>query len=102
MASRLDLQRELEELFETQNVYFQPPESFKLTYPCVVYTRRTGDTKFADNKPYTFRKSYEVTLIRNDPESDWVDKFAMHFPMSRYDRNFKSDNLEHDIFVVYY
>ena len=102
MASRLDLHRELEELFETKNVYFQPPENSKMKYDCVVYSRRTGDTRFADNKPYTFHKAYEVTLIRKDPESDWVDRFAMHFPMSRYDRNFKTENLEHDVFVIYY
>lgn len=102
MASRLDLQKELEELFETTHVYFQPPEGFKLKYPCVIYTRRSGDTRFADNIPYSFYKSYDVTLIRKDPESDWIDKFALHFPMSRYDRNFKTDNLEHDAFVIYY
>lgn len=102
MATRLELHKELEELFETKNVYFQPPEGFKMKYDCVVYTRRSGDTRFADNNPYTFYKSYEVTLIRRSPENDWVDKFAMHFPRSRYDRNFKTDNLEHDVFVVYW
>lgn len=102
MASRLDLHKELEELFNTKNVYFQPPESFKMKYDCVVYSRRTGETRFAGNKPYTFFKCYEITLIRKDPESDWVDRIAMHFPMCRYDRNFKVDNLEHDVFIVYY
>lgn len=102
MASRLELQAELEKLFETKNVYFQPPENFKMKYDCVVYSRRSGDTRFANNLPYTFHKSYDITLIRQDPESDWVDKMAMHFPMCRYDRNYKKDNLEHDIFVLYW
>ena len=102
MASRVDLQRELEELFDTKNVYFQPPESVKLRYDCVVYSVRSGDTRFADNKPYSFRKSYDVTLIRKSPESDWTDKMAMHFPMCKFDRSFKADNLNHDVFILYY
>lgn len=102
MASRIELHKELEELFGTKNVYFQPPESAKLKYDCVIYSRRTGEIKFADNNPYTFHMCYEVTLIRKTPENDWVEKFAMHFPKSRYDRNFKSDNLEHDVFIIYY
>lgn len=102
MATRLQLHAELEALFETKNIYFQPPESIQMKYDCVVYSRRTGDTKFANNKPYNFYKAYEVTLIRKTPENDWVDKMAMHFPMCRYDRNFKTDNLEHDVFILYY
>ena len=37
MASRLDLQTFLEELLESKNVYFQPPESVKMKYPAIVY-----------------------------------------------------------------
>lgn len=102
MASRLELQDKLEKLFETKHVYFQPPESAQIRYPCIIYSRRTGETRFADNNPYSFFKAYDVTLIRQDPENDWVDKMAMSFPMCRYDRNFKTENLEHDVFVLYF
>ena len=37
MASRLDLQTFLEEILESRNVYFQPPESVKMKYPAIVY-----------------------------------------------------------------
>ena len=53
MGQRLDLQTELEELLGSRNVYFQPPESLRMNYPCIRYTRSSGETTFADNKPYT-------------------------------------------------
>lgn len=37
MASRLNLQTFLEEILESRNVYFQPPESVKMKYPAIVY-----------------------------------------------------------------
>lgn len=54
MASSLDLQREFQAL--CKNVYFQPPESVKLLYPCIVYKRSAGDTRFADNKNIPIRR----------------------------------------------
>ena len=39
MASRLNLQDKLEEVLGSKQVYFQPPESLKLKYPCIVYSR---------------------------------------------------------------
>jgi hypothetical protein len=102
MASRLNLQTDLEELLGSRNVYFQPPLSVQLKYPCIIYKRRTGDTKFADNKPYNFEKCYEIMLIDKNPDSIFIDKIANRFPKSRYDRHFTSENLNHDIFVIYY
>ena len=49
MASRLDLQTFLEELLESKNVYFQPPESVKMNYPAIVYALDDIDNVQADN-----------------------------------------------------
>lgn len=102
MASRLELHEELCELLGSRNVYFQPPESVKLRYPCIVYQRNTGDTQFANNNPYTFKLQYMVTAITKDPDSELIEKIAWHFPMSRMDRHFTADNLNHDVFMIYY
>ena len=45
------------------NVYFQPPESVKLKYDCIIYEVTDADTKYADNLPYHYTKAYEVTVI---------------------------------------
>lgn len=102
MASRLKLHEELVDMLGTRNVYFQPPESVKMNYPCIVYERNGGDTQFANDKPYTFTHRYSVTVIDNNPDSDIIAKLASHFPMCIFDRHYTSDNLNHDVFNLFY
>lgn len=109
MASRLDLDAKLRQILGSDNVYFQPPESLKLKFPCIVYKRTNGDTKYADDSPYSFTIAYQLTYISKDPDPDLdengktiIDKIAMHFPMSRYTTHFAKDNMNHDTFIVYY
>lgn len=102
MADRLDLHEELQDLLGSTNVYYQPPESIKLAYDCIVYELSTGDTTFADNYPYRFTRQYTITHIYRNPDNDLIDEIAMHFPMSRFDRHFTNDNLNHDVYRIYY
>lgn len=99
---RLQLHEELCELLESRQVYFQPPESIRMSYPCIVYQRSSGDTSFADNGPYRFVQRYEVTLIDPDPDSAFVEAIAKHFPMCVFNRHYTTDNLNHDTFELYY
>lgn len=85
-----------------KNVYFQPPESVKMKYPCIVYHRATGDTQFANNIPYVRRPQYEVTMIDKDPDSPIIDNFWKTFPLARFSRHFTYDNLNHDSFALYF
>lgn len=98
MSRRLKLSEALHEI--CNNVYFQPPESVKLKYPCIIYERRTGDTSFADDVPYRFNWSYTITVIDSNPDSILPEQVAM-LPMCRVDRCFTSDNLNHTTFVLY-
>lgn len=101
MGRRLELHEILCGILGSRNVYFQPPESIKMQYPCIVYDRNNGDTQFADDKPYEFRLAYEVTLIDKNPDNDAILKLAA-LPMSRFNRHYTADNLNHDSFVIYY
>ena len=57
MENRLDLHEELCELLGSRHVYFQPPESIKLIYPCIVYSM-SGVLKLnANNRLYKSRNS---------------------------------------------
>lgn len=100
MVSSLSLQAELTSL--CPNVYFQPPESVKLTYPCIVYKRATGNTRFANNAKYSYKRSYELIVIDRDPDRTLAEKVFMHFTMCREDRSFVSDNLYHNVLTLYY
>ena len=99
MGSRLGLQDLLETL--VNNVYFQPPESLKLSYPCIVYSRSDMDTKFADDIPYAHSKQYQLIVIDKDPDSSIPGKVAL-LPMCTFDRHYTANNLNHDIFDIYY
>lgn len=101
MRRRLELHDILCALLGSRNVYFQPPESVKLKYPCIVYSRRNVDTNFADNKVYKKYKCYELTVITTDPDSDLIDKI-LELPLCKHDRHFTSDNLNHDTYTIFY
>ena len=101
-ARRLKLHEELCEILGSRNVYFQPPESVRLKYPCIIYSRSTGDVQHADNRPYIINIRYELTLISKDPDSEYITKIQEHFPTCRLDRHFTSDNLNHETFDLYY
>lgn len=107
MASRLNLHAELIAVLASidvnpQNVYFQPPESIRLKYPCIIYKQSSGRTRFADNNPYTFEELYEVMIIDRDPDTKIPRAVAMHFQQSRNVRNFVHDNLHHYVFNIYW
>jgi hypothetical protein len=99
MGLRLDLQKLLEEI--TTNVYFQPPTNIQLKYPCIVYKRDFADTKFADNEPYAHKRRYMVTVIDQNPDSEIPGKVAA-LPMSVFNRFYTVDNLNHDVYSIYF
>lgn len=101
MVNRLDLDEKLRAFLGSDNVYFQPPESVKLKYPCIVYERYLADSKYADNSTYTFTFSYQVTIIDKDPDSELVKRFPFEFKKCKWNRHYTSDNLNHDVFVVF-
>lgn len=95
-----DLHAELKEILGSDNVYYQPPETLKLKYPCIVYKLDDIAKRSANNKVYKINKSYSVTLIHNNPDNDIVDKLT-NSSMCSFDRYFVSDNLHHYVFTFY-
>jgi len=101
MGSRLQLQTLLETLLGSNKVYFQPPSSFEMSYPCIIYERSRIRTRFASNKPYKHDKQYSITVVDSDPDSLIPDKVA-ELPSCSHERSFKSDLLNHDVFILFY
>lgn len=98
---REELQIFLEKFLGNRNVYFQPPESFKLKYPCIIYELKTIQKEIANNKMYLKHKCYMVTYIDEDPDSEIPDKLQ-ELNYCDFDRHFKSDNLNHYVFTLYF
>lgn len=101
MATRLELQSKLEDVLGSDHVYFQPPESIKMIYPCIEYHYAPGDSQFADNAPYIYRQRYQITVIDKNPDSLIPNKMAA-LSMCIADRWFSSDNLNHWVFNLYW
>lgn len=101
MARRLELQNLLTDILGSDNVYFQPPPTVQMEYPCIVYHRDYELTQHADDKPYKQRKRYLVTVIDRDPDSGIPDKIAA-LPLCVYDRFYTADNLNHDVYKLFF
>lgn len=96
---RVAFETKLKEFLGNDNVYFQPPEDFQLSYPCIVYKRSNIRPKFGDNLPYKLENQYTVTVITTDPDDLTPDKVA-ELPRCIFDRNFTTDYLYHDVFNI--
>ena len=95
------LQVLFEELLGSRNVYYQPPESFKLNYPCIVYEWSDIHADSANNKAYRKHNQYTVTYIDEDPDSEIPDKL-LELKYCGFDTRYTADNLKHDVFTLYF
>ena len=101
MAPRLELQALLTSLLGSDNVYFQPPPTKQIEYPCIVYRRDHAKTNFSGNKPYTYEKRYLVIVIDRNPDSLIPDKVAA-LEKCVFDRFYTAEGLNHDVFNLYF
>lgn len=100
MGRRQNLQTLLEGLGAAK-VYFQPPETVKLVYPCIIYKRDYAQTNHANNDPYRIEKRYLVTVIDRDPDSDLPNKVAW-LRTANFIRHYTKDGLNHDAYTIYF
>lgn len=100
MDKRLELHKILCEVLGSNNVYYQPPESVRMNYPAIVYSRSDIENRFANNSVYTQSYFYIITVIDYDPDSEIVYRLSQ-LPGCRYDRHYTVDNLNHDVFILY-
>lgn len=100
-SRRLELQILLETILGSRNVYYQPPESVKMKYPAIVYERNDIERIHADDIPYLRNVEYMITVIDKDPDSPIVDAVS-RLPKCCFNRHFTADNLNHDIFTIFF
>ena len=88
----------------TKNVYYDPPTSIQMKFPCFRFNMNNTDVKFADNFAYLRTKRWTVTYITRDVEDiDPVVKGMLDtFKYCSQETQFKSDNLQHVVFNLYY
>lgn len=102
MGSRLDLQSKLEELLGSRDVYYQSPNSNRMTYPAIVYSKTNIQSKFADDRIYLNNRCYELVVISTCADDPVIDKILCEFSHISYTRRYVAENLYHDVLTLYY
>ena len=102
MASRLKLHEELCTILGSRNVYFQPPATVKMNYPCIRYALSGVSQEQADDLNYKRTNRYEITVIDRDPDNGVYNQILSHFRMCSFDRPYTADNLNHWVLTLYY
>ena len=95
------MQSKLEELLGTKHVYYQPPESKKLEYPAIVYSKSGIANKKADDRRYHQMIRYVLIVIDRMPDNPVIEKL-LDLPYCSYDRSYVADNLNHDSLTIYF
>lgn len=101
MAERKGLDNRLREILGSDNVYFNPPESIKLKYPCIVYNLDNKELVKADNINYLKHNYYNVTLIHPDPVNK-IQDMLIELPYCQWVSYYSADDLNHYRYQIYY
>lgn len=97
---RLQLHNKLVEILGSTNVYYNPPENIVLKYPCIIYNLTRISTLYAADKSYSQKRGYTITHIDGASESIVPDKI-LALPYVKFERTYKTQNLNHTIFTIY-
>lgn len=96
--NRLELREKLsifmEECGETPKLYFQPAESVKLEYPCMIYHLKTLTSRKANDRPYHKTIAFDITYVTRSPASK-VPTRMLAEPLFAFDRYYTAENLHH-------
>ena len=99
--TRVELDRILRTTLGSTNVYFDPPESFKLKYPCIVYSLNTNVENFADDSVYRRMKRYSLLYITKNADDPMID-ILDDLRYCRMNRFYASDGLFHYAYDIYF
>lgn len=102
-SRRLLLHQKLVEILGNSNrVYFQPPATLKMSYPCIRYSKLNIDTDNAGNKVYKAFQEYRVIYISKDPDDSIATQMFENFSRINSGNTYIADNLNHEVFDIYY
>lgn len=95
-----ELQAAFEELLGNRNVYYNPPESKKIEYDAIVFTRSSINNRFANNAVYMQDHMYDVTTLTRDPDAPIIEKVSK-LPGCSFVTSYVANNLYHTKFRLH-
>lgn len=99
--TRKELQSALEGITGVNKVYFQPPESIRLEYPCIVYSIKNHGFNHANDDKYIGVDKYEAVLIQKTYNESLI-KSILRMKFCSHDAEYLNDNLYHDAFTIFW
>lgn len=105
MASRLELHEELCSVLGDENrVYFQPPASMYMEYPCIRYRKTGRQMVKANNSFYRMLDRYEIVVITEDPDDDSIGLAMIEHFGARLgiESRYIADELYHETYSLVY
>lgn len=100
MGSRLELHSEL--LSFCPNVYFQPPSTLTMKYPCIVYAKNTKLNLYGSDVVHFSKQEYRVTVMDANPDSTIPDQIEKALKYCSEYQRYTVNNLNHTILSLYY
>lgn len=98
--TRLELQNMLEDILGSDRVYYQPPATLRMKYPCIRLENQAMSLQHANNAPYVMHDRYRIIFMSTDPESPIPKKIAA-LPGVRAAQPYDADNLHHWPFEIW-
>ena len=100
MIAREDLQKMLEEILGSKNVYFQAPPNTGMKYPAIVYSFERFKRRNADNQPYILTGQWQITHMYKSIKNDLKEMFIFEIPCCAFDRRMITDGIYHDYYSI--
>lgn len=82
-------------------VYFQPGPEDEMPVEKLVYEHDGEHLLRADNGAYVMFDRYQVTFVRQDPDSP-VKRRLSAIRYSSFSRHYATSGLNHDVYVIYH
>lgn len=101
IIDRLALQRTLESILGSSNVYYQEPPNTGMKYPCMVYEFNSINIDYADNKSYVKTGNWTIIHMYKKVSNDTIkEKMLDEFMGISFDRRLKSDGVYNDYYTL--
>ena len=103
MDHRPILQAELEKIDGVKKVYFDPPVTTRMEYPCIRFSLSRRNAIYADDKKYIKGETFIITFITRDAVSATkvLDQLE-ELPCCVFDTNYIADGLHHYTYTKTY
>lgn len=82
-----------------RHTYYNPPPSVRMRYPAIKYSLSNVVSKYANNGVYNIAPLYEVILIDEDVDSQYL-RPLLQIPQCKFNRFYRADNLNHWVFTI--